>query len=98
MDPLGIFIWIVTALIVAVVVWLVGERLEPAPLMPQAAYIAVAASLATFMGSEAFSWISEKGPEVDGFYILTGAAFGLAVTALAAVAARTPAPEVREEI
>lgn len=50
------------------------------------------------MGSEAFSWISEKGPEVDGFYILTGAAFGLAVTALAAVAARTPAPEVREEI
>jgi hypothetical protein len=98
MDPLGIAAWLVAGLALAGATVATMQYRERAAAARDALYVVPAALLGTYMGSEAFKepWRfigSEKGPELDGFFVVTGLIFGLVVAVLGGLSARAPAPE-----
>ncbi len=97
MDAPGIVAWLATGLAVGLIAALVLQWRERADVLHDLVYTIPAGLLGTFMGSEAFkdAWRgvgSERGPEISGFFIVTGIVFGVFITFFAALAARAPAP------
>lgn len=98
MDPLGIVVWLIVGLVLAGLTVGAMQYRSRASMAHDLLYVVPAALLGTYMGSEAFKepWRfigSEKGPDIEGFFVITGLIFGVVVAALAGLAARAPAAE-----
>ncbi len=85
MDPGGIVTWLAVAVVLAGALVAVARYLGADPRVA-ALYLVPASLLGTYLGSESFTHMSTKGPDVQGYYILTSLVFGVVVGLLGMMA------------
>ncbi len=95
MDSGAIITWLVVAAVLAGVLIALARAQGVDP--PTAAlYLVPASLLGTYMGSESFSHMSAKGPDIGGYFIITSLIFGVVVGLLALAATTTIEPATTE--
>ena len=87
MEGTGIIVWLVVSVVLATAVSVAAMQLHNPGVSQVGRYVLPAALLGTYMGSQSFTWLSAKGPEVGGYYLLTSLVFGVVLAWLAAMAA-----------